>query len=383
MRQALLEAQKGVGHVEPNPPVGCVILDKNHRFLSSGHHKQYGGPHAEIHALNQVRDKTRLKGAFVFVTLEPCHHTGKTPSCAGELAKYPLHSVIYGATDPFTKGRGLKFLREKGIQTRHLTAGLREELNDLIQAFVFSFLKKRAFVSLKLATTLNGMISMPHRRWITGSEARRHGHFLRASHQGVVVGVQTLLQDNPRLNVRLKGFSNRKNKVIILDPQGKSLPFLPTSRLLSVRPPGQVMVCLSKKHLAGAKKTLPRLFKKPFPQSKNPPPLGGESGAGLPGLAAVPTHPEGYFDLSHLLDICYREWDVSSVLVEGGGVSVSHFIRQLQAQRFYLYVSPLVSAGKGLEWSQSLKGFKNPASFQLKRCRWDKVGRDFLMTGHF
>ena len=266
MRQALSEAQKGVGHVEPNPPVGCVILDKNHRFLSAGYHKQYGGPHAEANALNQVRDKSRLKGARVFVTLEPCHHKGHTPSCARELAKYPLHSVIYGATDPFTKGGGLKFLREKGIRTRHGTAGFKEELNDLVQPFVFSFLKKKPFVSLKLATTLDGVIFTPHRRWITGSEARRHGHFLRASHQGVMVGVQTLLQDNPRLNVRLKGFSNRKNKVIVLDPQGKSLPFLPTSRLLTVRGPEQVMLCLSKNHLRGGEKTLRRAFQKSFPE---------------------------------------------------------------------------------------------------------------------
>ena len=381
MRQALIEAQKGVGHVEPNPPVGCVILDKNYRFLSSGYHKQYGGPHAEVEALNQVRDKSRLKGAFVFVTLEPCHHRGQTPSCARELAKHPLHSVIYGASDPFTKRGGLEFLRSKGIGTRFSTAGLKEELNDLVQPFVFSFLKKKPFVSLKLATTLDGRFYLPHRRWITGNEARRHGHFLRACHQGVMVGVQTLLQDNPRLNVRLKGFSNRKNKVIILDPQGKSLPFLPPSRLLTLRPPEQVMLCVSKKKLKGAKKTLSRVFKKPFSQNGVPSRVKKSPGSGLPCLKAVDTDAEGCFDLSHLLDICYREWDLSSVLVEGGGVSVSHFIHQRQACRLYLYVSPVISAGKGLYWSQTLK--EGPAPFELKKHKWEKLGSDFLMTGHF
>ncbi|MYE07195.1 MAG: riboflavin biosynthesis protein RibD, partial [Oligoflexia bacterium] len=129
MELALQEAQKGIGWVEPNPPVGCVILDSDYRFLSSGYHEKYGMAHAEVNALKKIRDKKKLKGAHVFVTLEPCHHTGKTPPCSLELVKYPIQSLTYGVEEPFTRKKGLSFLKEKKIKIIHNTDFKKENEN--------------------------------------------------------------------------------------------------------------------------------------------------------------------------------------------------------------------------------------------------------------
>ena len=356
MRLAIQYAQKGLGFAAPNPPVGCVILDKNHCFLSAGCHARYGSDHAEISALKKIKDRKQLTGAFVFVTLEPCHHQGQTPSCAHQLARFNLASLTYGAEDPFTQKRGLKFLKQNNISVQ-ASSYFQEELEDLIAHFKFSFLNKKPFVSLKAAVSLDGQLALNKKKeWITGPRARAFVHVLRAMHTAVLIGADTFIQDNPRLNIRSLRFK-KKNKVIILDPHGKTLCLLPQSRLLQTHSPKNIFLVCFKKYVR--KKTpLVRVLK----------------------LSQKFSSPDGQFHLPLLLSCLYREEGLQSILVEGGARCFSEFLKQKSAQRLYLHIAPKV-LGEGLRWTQSFKAHSLSAAPQLERVKARFMKPDFILEG--
>ena len=411
MRLAIECAKKGLGKVEPNPPVGCVILDSGCHLLSAGWHRRYGGDHAEAHALKQIKNKAKLKGARVFVTLEPCHHKGKVPPCSKELVRYSIQSLTYGADDPFTAGRGLHFLRKKGIKIIHFE-DFKEELKELIAPFSFAFLNKKPFVSLKSAVSLDGVTALHtgESRWITGEQARRHSHYLRAVHTAVLIGVNTLLRDNPRLDIRAPGFKSKKNKVIILDPEGKSFSFLPKSNVLKARPAGEVIVfcsnrlravgqkgALANKAMVGAKKKSARggvsstargvefqlkglrkvcslgVKVKCAPCREDR--IGGGAGGGV-------SRGREYFSLSAVLKSLYKEEGVQSVLVEGGAFCHARFLQERLAQRLYLYMAPRI-LGRGLHWSGDFEINTLSQSLNLSPVKVMPLGEDFLLTGSF
>ena len=359
MWKALQAAQKGIGWVEPNPPVGCVILDRNRQLLSSGYHKKYGADHAEVQALKKVKNKSHLKGAYVFVTLEPCHHTGKTPPCSKALAEYPIKSLMYGTKDPFTNSRGLRYLRNKKIEV-HLSPYFQEELKNLVKPFTFSCLNKKSFVSLKAGTSLDGVIALNNgqSQWITNECSRKHAHFLRASHSAVLIGVNTLLMDNPQLNIRFSPFDKKTNKVIILDPQGKSFAFLPRSRLLKSHPASNIFVfCADKARLPSVSKCgVQRRFLK--------------------------TNRKQGFCLSSFLTKLYQEDQIQSVLVEGGGYTLSQFLKQQVAQRLYLYMAPCIM-GTGLRWSNNLQIKNFSHRLLIENIKIHNMNSDFLVEGYF
>ena len=374
MQLALEEAKKGLGWVEPGVPVGCVILDSDHQFLSSGYHKKYGSDHAEVDALKKIRDKNLLKGAHIFVTLEPCHHTGKTPPCSLELAKYPIRSLTYGAEEPFTGKKGLNFLKEKGIEViRNLD--FQKEMENLIAPFKFSFLNRKSFVSLKVASSLDGVVALKNGKsqWITGKPARNHVHFLRAIHSAVLIGVNTLLTDNSRLNIRVDPFKSKKNKVIILDPEGKSFSFLPKSRLLEVHSLEQIIVCCAdniKKNTLGINQLpIPLLSSSHLEKQE----VSGDSHL---------INKKKIFSLSPLLKVLYQEEKIQSVLVEGGAFCWSEFLRQKAAQKLYLYMAPKI-IGKGLRWSKDFTIQKLSESRILNSTTFQPIGDDFLIEGIF
>lgn len=355
---ALQEAKRGLGWVEPNPPVGCVILDSDYRLLSSGHHEKYGENHAEVCALKKIKNKKLLKGAHVFITLEPCHHQGKTPPCSLALANYSIHSLTYGEEDFFTEKKGLNYLREKGVNIFQ-NLDYKKELKDLIAPFRFTILNRKPFVSLKVASSLDGIIALENgeSRWITGENSREHAHFLRAQHAAVLIGVNTLLKDNPRLNIRVDPFKKKKNKVIILDPEGKSFSFLSESDLLKAHPPERIIVCCSD-----------QVRKKSFSSEIK--------------VAAFPLKKEKYFSLSSLLQFLYQEEEIYSVLVEGGAFCWSQFLKQKAVQKLYLYVAPKI-IGSGLRWSKGFTIQKLSESGVLNSMAFQPMGDDFLIEGMF
>lgn len=246
-------AFRGYGHTEPNPAVGCVILDAQNRLLGLGWHRRAGLAHAEIEALSfcageaelartsdgsswdlSVFSSEQLRGAKVFVTLEPCAHHGRTPSCAKTLSQLPISELtcILKDPNPLVAGRGLLILSEAGIQTKCLeldsaadNLALLDSARAVSEFFLTNYTKVRPFVSLKVATSLDGMMGLKSgdSQWITGEDARSFARYLRGAHSACLVGKNTILFDNPRLDRRDTEFAASSRKLIVMDSKGEIL----------------------------------------------------------------------------------------------------------------------------------------------------------------
>ena len=203
MRRCLTLARKGLGRVSPNPMVGCVIV-KDGKIIGEGYHIKYGEAHAEVNAIESVKDKELLKGSTLFVNLEPCSHYGKTPPCAERIIKEGISEVVICNVDPnpLVSGRGINMLREAGIQVE--CGLLQNEGNELNARFFTFHNKKRPYVILKWAQTSDGFIdanySMPIR--ISNDVSKACVHKLRAEEDAILVGKNTALKDDPKLGCR-------------------------------------------------------------------------------------------------------------------------------------------------------------------------------------
>lgn len=228
---ALSVALRGVGNVSPNPLVGAVVLDRDRKFLAAGCHQQLGQAHAEVDALSQIDSSIDLSGASLFVTLEPCAHEGKTPSCAKMIAGLKLSKVVYGARDPnpLVDGQGVQILRAAGIEVE-LSSHWQSRCEWLMRVFMKNQRRNEIYIGLKVASTPSGVIAGDgtSRLWITGERARQMGHFLRLEYDAIIVGINTVLLDDPTLNVRHPVVQGRTPLRLILDPKGvlltRSLP---------------------------------------------------------------------------------------------------------------------------------------------------------------
>lgn len=202
MARALTLAAKAIGHTHPNPMVGAVIV-KDGRIIGEGYHHKAGQAHAEVNALNAAGEKA--KGATLYVTLEPCAHYGKTPPCAKRVVESGIRRVVVSVVDPnpLVAGKGIAMLEAAGIE---VTVGvLQAECTKLIEGFLTYIKTKRPFVTLKSAMSLDGKIAtkLNESQWITNEFARKDGHVLRATHDAILVGIGTVLADNPSLTARL------------------------------------------------------------------------------------------------------------------------------------------------------------------------------------
>jgi len=204
MRQALRLAARGEGFTRPNPPVGAVVV-RDGRVIGRGYHRAAGLPHAEVEALNACRESAR--GATLYVTLEPCSTTGRTPPCTGRIVQEGLARVCIGCLDPNPRhaGRGITRLREAGIAVE--TGICETACRELIEPFTRHILDQRPMVTLKLALTLDGRLADRERRskWITGETARAWVQRLRRRTDAIMVGAGTVLADDPELRCRLPG----------------------------------------------------------------------------------------------------------------------------------------------------------------------------------
>jgi diaminohydroxyphosphoribosylaminopyrimidine deaminase/5-amino-6-(5-phosphoribosylamino)uracil reductase len=187
MELAIKEARLGAGFVSPNPLVGCVIIDRDGRLVSTGYHQKYGGDHAEIEALKGLSED-QLDGARMFVTLEPCAHDGKTPSCAKRIAKLPLASVTYGMIDPYPEvnGKGIEIIRKAGITCEMLegaSESLKNELEELPEIFLHNTKTKKPFVAMKVASSLDGQMGLKtgESKWISNDKSREYVYTMPCS----------------------------------------------------------------------------------------------------------------------------------------------------------------------------------------------------------
>ncbi len=203
MQRAIALADKGIGSVSPNPLVGCVIV-LNDRIIGEGWHQAYGGPHAEVNAVNTIHDHSLLSESTVYVTLEPCSHHGKTPPCAAMLIEKKVKKVVIGTQDPnpLVAGKGIAMVKDAGIQ---VFTGIEAAACRHQNRRFFTFMeKKRPYIILKWAQTRDGFISRENfdSKWISSPLSRKLVHQWRAEEDTIMVGKNTVLYDNPLLNVR-------------------------------------------------------------------------------------------------------------------------------------------------------------------------------------
>ena len=203
MRRALELAEWGRGYVSPNPMVGCVIVHED-RIIGEGWHREFGGPHAEVHAVNSVENQALLSESTVYVTLEPCAHWGKTPPCANLLVEKKVKKVIIAAVDsnPLVGGKGIEILKNAGIEVE--TGVLEKEARWQNRRFFTQIEKQRPYVILKWAQTQDGFVARENfdSKWISNSQSRQLVHKWRAEEDAILVGKNTAAYDNPRLDVR-------------------------------------------------------------------------------------------------------------------------------------------------------------------------------------
>ena len=349
---AIDQAYKGGGYVSPDPLVGSVILNKNRELLSTGFYAHYGALHAEITALNQIKKKSLLDQAHLFVTLEPCSHFGKNPPCVKSLIKHSWKSITYGMEDPNPKvsKKGIKQLKEKGFVVKK-TPFFALELQRLYEAFTVNMQEKRTFFALKTAGSLDGVAGFSHgeSQWITEPSSQFLSHNLRQSFDAVLIGVETFLQDNPRLNIRKTGFK-QTNKVILLDPLGRSLDLISQSRLAEVRPLKNIYVVSSHK-----KKNL--------------------------AVSYVPIPSRKEIDLKALSFKLYQK-KISSVLVEGGVRTFSNFLEQKASSRIYQFINPSFLGGyKGRYWTEKLPINHLKERIRIQSLEILKTQPDLFITG--
>ncbi|MGQ0811718.1 MAG: bifunctional diaminohydroxyphosphoribosylaminopyrimidine deaminase/5-amino-6-(5-phosphoribosylamino)uracil reductase RibD [Nitrospiraceae bacterium] len=360
MRRALRLAAKGRGYTTPNPMVGAVVVSAG-RIVGQGYHHRAGEPHAEVLALQQAGSRSR-KGTL-YVTLEPCTHTTKrTPPCAPLLIEAGLRRVVIAMTDPnpSVSGRGVRALERTGVKVD--VGCSREEAEVLNEAYCHWMKTGRPFVVLKAGMTLDGKIatSAGESRWITSDAARSHVHRVRSRVDAVMVGIGTVLHDDPQLTVRVR---HRQVKLAARQP----LRVVVDTRL---RLPLQAQVIASRSRAQTLVATTAAA-----PRSK----IDRLRARGVE-VMILPTR-KGQVSLSALLARLGRR-QITSLLVEGGGRLNASMLRTGLVNRVMLYVAPRLLGGDD---ARGVIGGPSPRrladSLSIENVEWRPIGPDLLVTG--
>jgi diaminohydroxyphosphoribosylaminopyrimidine deaminase/5-amino-6-(5-phosphoribosylamino)uracil reductase len=371
MKLAISEAAKGAPYASPNPMVGSVVLDAQGNFISSGYHEIYGGPHAEVNAVKNLTDD-QLKGAHVIVTLEPCAHEGKTPSCAKMLAKLPIKKVTFGLIDPnpLVAGQGAKILEAAGIEAmvfsdadKKVDAEMKLALEEACEAFLWNFRQKKVFVCLKMASSLDGQVALKNgeSQWITGPESREHVHYLRSCYDAILVGKGTIEFDNPSLNIRHPKIQ-KFNKVIVLDGEADLLKNFANLKLAQVHKAESIFWCVAEEMKEAVLKIVTSL-------------------TAPPQVIFCKTKVGGDLDLQDMLAQIYK-LGLRSLMVEGGAFTASSFIKDSLINRLYLFQAPhLMGAGGSRSWTESLRIDEMKNRISLLNPKYKILGNDFMITG--
>ena len=350
MKLALRLARRGLGWTSPNPVVGAVLV-KDSRVVGRGYHRRFGGNHAEINALQNA--STDPAGATLYVTLEPCCHYGKTPPCVDAIIKNKIKKVVIGTLDPNpqVRGKGVKILNQHGIGAK--VGVLEEECRKLNEAHFKYMTTGLPMVTLKFAQTLDGRIATASgdSRWISSEEFRKRVHRLRATSDAVLVGIDTVLADNPQLTVRLvKGRSPTR---VILDSR---LRMPPDSEIVRTRDIVPVMIATTAQ--ADSKKV---------------------SQLREMGIEILVIQPDefGEIDLKHLLR-ALGERNIASLLVEGGAKVITSFLQQKLADKVIVAIAPRV-LGKGIDAVGELNIARLSQDLKLTFQKISRAGEDVVI----
>lgn len=342
MRRALSVARRGLGCVWPNPSVGCLLV-KNGKVLVQARTADGGRPHAEALALQKAGDA--VKGATAYVTLEPCRHETTTPSCAKSLIEAGVKRVVIGCLDPDprTAGQGVKLLTDAGIDVE--CGILENECIILNKGFIFKINKERPFINVKTATSLDGKIAMAsgESKWITGDEARKHVHQMRGQYDAILTGVQTVLKDDPQMNVRLS-MKVRSPVRVILDGHLQT-PL--SARILS--PDAAVYIFYQDGDAAG------------FAEKDH--------------VHLVQMDPRNLADVVTYLAL---EVGITRLMVEAGTAVTISFLRAGLCDRLSWYRAPIIMGGDTYDLTKGLSYAQLSECLRLERRAVKSLGQDLL-----
>ena len=361
MSLALRLARRGFGRTSPNPLVGAV-LEKRGKIIGQGWHHRAGGPHAEIEALRDAERRGHSpRGATLYVTLEPCCTHGRTPPCTEAIKAAGIQRVVVAATDPNPAhaGRGFGILKRAGISV--VRGVLPDEAARLNEAFNHWIVHRTPFVTVKAAMTLDGKIATAtgESKWITGEKARAHGMRLREGADAILVGVNTILADDPSLTLRqgrgskLKAQSSKLRRVI-LDSQARTPP---SSKVVNDEFAALTTIVLTKQAPKRRAAALQRRVK----------------------VLVAPTR-RGKIDLHWLLKKLGAE-NVTSLLVEGGGEVNASFLLERLAHRVAFFYAPKILGGRDAIKAVGGVGMKSLAeAIVLREVEHRRLGPDLLLT---
>jgi diaminohydroxyphosphoribosylaminopyrimidine deaminase / 5-amino-6-(5-phosphoribosylamino)uracil reductase len=354
LRQTLRLARRGLGRTSPNPMVGAVVV-RGGQVVGAGYHQKAGGPHAERIALAQAGRKAR--GATLYVNLEPCHHTGRTPPCTAAILESGIRRVVFGMEDPNQRvsGGGGAFLRSRGVEVR--SGVLEGECRTLNEVFVKWATTGLPFVTLKAALSLDGKIATwrGDSQWISNEASRARVHRLRSRVDGILVGIGTVLADDPLLTPRISRKTIRTPLRVIVDPRLR-IPL--SARLFS--DPGPVLIAAGER----------------APKRK-----GAELKRKGVEVVFLPD-PRGRFDLKPLLAYLGQK-EVASLLVEGGAEIFASFLNEKLADRLWLFYGPILIGGQSAKGMIGGRGAATVAeALRLDRLKWRTLGHDFFVEGY-
>jgi len=357
IQMAYAFAEKAVGWANPNPYVGAVIVRKN-VIVGYGYHEKPGRPHAEILALQKAGSLSRNSTSYI--TLEPCVHWGKTPPCADAIIQARPKRVVISALDPnpLVYKKGLKKIRQAGID---VSVGLLENKNRRLNETYLKYItKKRPFVAAKTATSLDGKIATKKNlsQWISSSETRKYFHLLRGEYDSLMVGIGTLIKDDPLLTVRHPNWRGRRITRIILDSK---LRFPLKARILSTLSKGKILVFTSKQ--ASPKKA----------------DALREKGVEVVSLSSTSSG----LDLEGVFSWLGKH-EVSSVLVEGGGRLLTSMLEKKSVDKIYITISPRLIGGKSAPSFFQGEGVNFiKESLFLKSTNSFQIDEDIILEGYF
>jgi diaminohydroxyphosphoribosylaminopyrimidine deaminase/5-amino-6-(5-phosphoribosylamino)uracil reductase len=353
MRRALHLAEKGRGRTSPNPMVGAVLV-KRGRLVGEGYHARAGEPHAEIVAIKNAAEKA--KGATLYLNLEPCTHYGKTPPCVPAVIKAGVRKVVVGMEDPnpLVKGRGLARLKQAGVDVK--IGILEKKCHRVNEAFRKYIVQHEPFVILKMAATLDGKLATRNgeSQWITGETSRRFVHRLRDQVDGVVVGIGTVLKDDPMLTSRIKG--GRDPYRIVFDSRLR----IPENAKMVDLSPSKTIIATTE---MASQDKIERLREK--------------------GVQILISDSKlGKVDLkSSLLKLA--EMGMMSLLLEGGSQLSGSFLDQRLIDKILLFLSPKLIGdplAPGIFSGAGVTSLKEAVSIKDLKVR--KIGEDLLLEGY-
>jgi diaminohydroxyphosphoribosylaminopyrimidine deaminase/5-amino-6-(5-phosphoribosylamino)uracil reductase len=359
MRLALGLARRGFGRTSPNPMVGAVLV-RDGVIIGQGWHRRVGEAHAEIEALRDAQhrghDARGVRGATLYVTLEPCSTHGRTPPCTEAIIAAGIRHVVAATPDPNPahSGRGFAILRRAGVEVG--VGLLAKEAAEMNEAFEHWIVHRTPLVTVKAAMSLDGKIATVsgESRWITGEKSRQLGMRLRAGADAILVGVNTVLADDPGLTVRLTSFKKKRWQRVILDPRART-PL--TAQVVSDEFADSTIIVVTKAATARRAAALGRRVR----------------------LLSAPMRADG-IDLRWLLRKLGQD-EVTSLLVEGGGETNAAFLAAGLVHRVAFFYAPLVLGGRSAPKGVAGEGFRSlGAAPVLREARWRRIGADLYLS---